>query len=53
MILFKRKKFFYLEQGRIIKLDFRSLKLLEEKYLEAKKAYDIAKSQLSQAEHRV
>jgi len=29
------------------------LKIVEEKYLEAKKAFDITKSQLSQIEHRV
>ncbi len=36
-----------------MKYFFRSLKLLEEKYLEAKKAFEITKSQLSQIEHRV
>ena len=32
---------------------FRSLRIVEEKYVEAKKAYDIIKSQSSQIEHRV
>jgi hypothetical protein len=35
------------------KVFFRSLKVIEEKYTEAKKAFDLNKSQLSQIEHRV
>lgn len=34
-------------------ISFRSVKLLEEKYLEAKKAFEVIKSQLSHIERRV
>ena len=50
MIIFKRKNFFEME---ISESEFRSLRIVEEKYVEAKKVYDIIKSQSSQIEHRV
>ena len=50
MIIFKRKNSFEME---ISESEFRSLRIVEEKYVEAKKVYDIIKSQSSQIEHRV
>jgi len=55
MILFKRKNLFLIDKKDRMNffLIFRSIKVLEEKYVEAKKAFEINKSQLSQIEHRV
>lgn len=52
MILFKRKNLTKLSKKYFSSSSSRSLKLLEEKYLEAKKSFEINKSQLSQIEHK-
>jgi len=54
MILFKRKNFLLLTINmQSIFFKFRSLKLLEEKYIDAKKAFEVNKSQSSLIERRV
>lgn len=50
---FKRKTLRQTRNLYFCFFEIRSLKIVEEKYLEAKKAFDITKSQLSQIEHRV
>jgi len=53
MISFKRKNFLLLTINMLSIFLFRSLKLLEEKYIDAKKAFEVNKSQSSLIERRV